>query len=62
MDLIEVDEADVQISGSGKVNIGALLNESEFTISGSGKVSIQNGNTNKIFAGVSGSGDIDAMI
>lgn len=62
MDLIEVEEAEVRISGSGNVKIGTLLNDSEFTISGSGKVSIQNGNMNKIYANVSGSGDIDAMI
>ncbi|WP_026894327.1 GIN domain-containing protein [Clostridiisalibacter paucivorans] len=62
MDLIEVEEAEVQISGSGDVKIGTLLNDSEFKISGSGKVIIQNGNINKIFANVSGSGDVGAMI
>jgi len=62
MNLTEVYEANVQISGSGKVSIGTLLNNSEFTISGSGKVSILNGKINKIFASVSGSGDIDAMV
>jgi len=57
-----VEEAEVQISGSGDVKIGTLLNDSEFKISGSGKVIIQNGNINKIFANVSGSGDVGAMI
>ncbi|WP_350342378.1 DUF2807 domain-containing protein [Proteinivorax tanatarense] len=62
MDLIEVEEAKVRISGSGDVKFGTLLNDSEFNISGSGKVIIQNGKANKIYANVSGSGDIIAMI
>lgn len=62
MDFIEVGEADVQISGSGKVNIGTLLNDSEFAISGSGKVSVQRGALNKIYADVSGSGAIVAIV
>lgn len=62
VELFEVGTADVDISGSGKVKIAKLLDDSEFSISGSGEVIIQNGNLNKIVTSVSGSGDINAMV
>lgn len=62
IDLNEVGNADVIISGSGKVKINSLLGNSSFRISGSGKVCINKGIVEKIRLNVSGSGAISAMI
>ncbi|MDO7786064.1 GIN domain-containing protein [Desulforamulus aquiferis] len=62
LNLREVGQANVSISGSGGVTINSVLGNSLFNISGSGSITIKKGIVDEVSLGVSGSGSINAMV
>lgn len=62
LDLIQVSQADIKITGSGSVSIENLCGNLSGTISGSGNITILDGNAEEVDVSVSGSGDLVAGI
>lgn len=58
IDCIQVREAQIKISGSGKIHIAKATHSATINISGSGSVVIQDGNLDYADLSLTGSGDI----